>query len=240
MTYCQRCERYFSNWYAYKQHANNSSNHNICDDCDEDFPNWLRLKQHLFRDLEDHVEESHWACLPCRRLFANEAELREHYKQSDDHHYCTSCNGTSILRATSIRTLILQFTVQKRSMPTRVWQCLRFPRHCLLHLESGACTSGYDTNNVITTPRHMITGGSASGDITYIATSRSWNGSGYECYLCHGIYSTLGALNQHLASPRHQDKIYRCLGPSCEYRCSALSALVQHIESNKCRGSVRN
>jgi hypothetical protein len=81
----------------------------------------------------------------------------------------------------------------------------------------------------------MITGGSGSSqDITYIATELSWNGSDYECYFCHGVYRYLNQLNQHLASPKHQDKIYICRGPSCGLRFSALSGLVQHIESEKC------
>jgi hypothetical protein len=36
---------------------------------------------------------------------------------------------------------------------------------------------------------------------TYFATKRSWNGYGYECYLCHREFSRLSGLNQHLSSP---------------------------------------
>ena len=73
-----------------------------------------------------------------------------------------------------------------------------------------------------------------SQEVTYIATGASWNGRGYECYLCHKVHSSLSALNQHLSSPRHQDKVYICRGPSCGSRFAALSALVQHIESGRC------
>ncbi|KAJ7800778.1 hypothetical protein B0H14DRAFT_2218195, partial [Mycena olivaceomarginata] len=91
----------------------------------------------------------------------------------------------------------------------------------ILHLESGGCKSGadrqkinryvceYDTQNVITNPACLLTCGDDS-EITYVASARAWNGTAYECYLCHGCYRTLAALNQDLNSPRHQEKIYIC------------------------------
>lgn len=116
----------------------------------------------------------------------------------------------------------------------------------VLHLEGGACRSGidrntinryvrqYDTSNIITDPSRLLTSGTASDNIKYYASDRSWNGYGYECYLCHSSYSSLASLNQHLASPIHQDKIYICPASTCRARFTTLSALCQHIESEKC------
>jgi hypothetical protein len=87
---------------------------------------------------------------------------------------------------------------------------------------------------MITDPSRLLTNGSASQEVTYYATDASWNGSWYECYLCHGSYRTLASLNQHLASPRHQQKIYICPLESCRTRFTTLSALCQHIESERC------
>src|ERR1700735_4994166 len=112
----------------------------------------------------------------------------------------------------------------------------------LLHLEGGACRSGidrttvnkyvrqYDTNIIITDPARFLTDGT-SDNIKYYASDRSWNGYGYECYLCHRSFASLVALNQHLGSPVHQDKIYICPSSTCRARFTALSALCQHIES---------
>lgn len=36
---------------------------------------------------------------------------------------------------------------------------------------------------------------------TYIAFEASFNGSGYECYLCHKLFRTLSGLNSYLNSP---------------------------------------
>jgi hypothetical protein len=92
----------------------------------------------------------------------------------------------------------------------------------------------YDTSNIITDPSRLLTSGTASDNTRYYASSRSWNGNGYECYLCHKSYTLLASLNQHLASPVHQDKIYICPSSTCRSRFTALSALCQHIESEKC------
>lgn len=118
----------------------------------------------------------------------------------------------------------------------------------VLHLENGACASGidrnmvnrvvrqYDTSNIITDPARLIGGssGTAQQEVSYIATGASWNGRGYQCYLCNSVHSSLRGLNQHLASPKHQDEIYVCRGSSCGQRFRVLSALVAHIESEKC------
>lgn len=115
----------------------------------------------------------------------------------------------------------------------------------ILHLESGSCRSGvnrrvvdryvreYDKTNVITNPARLLTAGSED-EVAYYASSAAWNGSSFECYLCHSTFRTLVSLNQHLASPRHQEKVYFCPLSSCRTEFPTLSALCQHIESERC------
>lgn len=67
-----------------------------------------------------------------------------------------------------------------------------------------------------------------------IATARSWNGSGYQCYLCQREFNSLRGLNSHLSSPAHEQKIYRCPGRGCGGEFKLLSGLVQHVESERC------
>ncbi|KAG6811273.1 hypothetical protein H0H92_008267 [Tricholoma furcatifolium] len=122
----------------------------------------------------------------------------------------------------------------------------------LLHLEAGTCVSGvtrrivdntvreWDRNNLITDPRRMIAGPSSSFSntldttTTYYATAAAWNGSRYECYLCHSGFTTLHGLNQHLASPRHQQGVYVCPQATCRASFKTLSGLCQHVESERC------
>ena len=95
-----------------------------------------------------------------------------------------------------------------------------------------------DKNGVITNPARLIGGpSSGSGGVTHTwATTRAWNGSAYECYLCHRKFATLPRLNQHLASPAHAEKMYHCpvvlRGCGAEFR--TLSGFCQHMESEQC------
>lgn len=71
-------------------------------------------------------------------------------------------------------------------------------------------------------------------EVTYIANSASWNGRAYECYLCHSEFGSLKALNQHLASPKHQEKNFICPNRACRQSFVAVSGLWQHVESERC------
>jgi len=112
-----------------------------------------------------------------------------------------------------------------------------------IHLESGSCTSGLnrqkindivrqmDRNNVITRPMIEMPGYT---NIEQYATEQSWNGYHFECYLCGKGFGRLYGLNNHLRSPVHEQKMYRCPGPACAKTYGTLSGLVQHIESESC------
>ena len=64
------------------------------------------------------------------------------------------------------------------------------------------------------------------------ATEAAWNGTQYECYFCPRTFRRLQHLNQHLQSSVHLQKMYRC--PKCQVNFRFFSALVQHVESEKC------
>ena len=113
-------------------------------------------------------------------------------------------------------------------------------------MESGSCVSGvdrnavdrfvrhHDKNHVITDPSRMITAGDPKRETRLYATPAAWNGAYYECYLCHNTYRSLAALNQHLGSPRHMEKLYICPLSTCRIKFVTLSGLCQHIESESC------
>ena len=67
---------------------------------------------------------------------------------------------------------------------------------------------------------------------TYIATEASFNGSAYDCFLCHKEFRTLTGLNGHLNSPAHDDDEFRC--PKCKTEFKLISGFVQHLESRSC------
>ncbi len=88
-----------------------------------------------------------------------------------------------------------------------------------------------DRNNIITRPMLTMPGYES---VEIIATERSWNGSGYACYLCNKQFASLQSLNNHLKSPVHEQSIYRCPGPGCGRNYKLLSGLIQHVESESC------
>ncbi|CCM05281.1 uncharacterized protein FIBRA_07493 [Fibroporia radiculosa] len=94
-----------------------------------------------------------------------------------------------------------------------------------------------DTTNIVTDPSHLLHDSGAPPEAFAIcATELSFNGRKYECFLCHHEYKTLSALNQHLASPVHDADIYWCPKDwqGCGTKFRVLSALCQHVESERC------
>jgi hypothetical protein len=223
-----------------KEHYVQSPNHSYCQQCDQHFSDTI--------DLNAHYETAHLFCTQCRQIFVNQIGLDEHYRQSERHHYCVSCKRL-FMSASSLQAHLNSATHKPKDVICPGQGCGQafVSRSALvLHLESGHCRSGatrqivdryvrqYDTSNVITDPSRLLTGGSAGDTVRYSATAAAWNGAAYECYLCHRGYRSLLALNQHLASPAHENKIYLCPLTTCRVRFPTLSGLCQHIESERC------
>ncbi|KAJ8085028.1 hypothetical protein PM082_003805 [Marasmius tenuissimus] len=242
---CEQCDRDFNSQHARKEHWVQSSLHSYCQYCEEHFDD--------DEELELHYDLYHYRCRPCNWVFKNEYGLQEHYRQSSAHHYCFECKR-DFSSENSLRSHLQSSVHQPRnvSCPFRLQGCnqLFVSRSALVqHLEMGRCPSGVDRNtvnrivrqldrqNIITDPSRLIAGSDNSSNIPppqYLATQKSWNGSAYECYFCHATFRLLSALNQHLNSPRHQEKVYFCPLSSCRVRFNTLSALCQHIESERC------
>ncbi|KAI0637525.1 hypothetical protein C8Q77DRAFT_1046942 [Trametes polyzona] len=242
---CELCQKRFVSPWALTQHYVQSPRHAYCQRCDEHFSDW--------EELYDHYDTEHYRCTECNSIFDFEVGLHEHCRQKHPDLYCVPCkrlfqnpNNLDNHRRSAIH--------QGRTVQCPMKNCGRSfvsKAALILHLESGSCVSGMsrqdvnkivaqiDRSNIITNPARMIAGapGSARPTVTGMwATERAWNGTGFECYLCHRTYRSLPALNQHLQSPAHTDKLYRC--PSAWYGCGAefstLSAFCQHVEGGKC------
>ena len=111
-----------------------------------------------------------------------------------------------------------------------------------IHLESGTCVSGAtrqklndsirsrDKNHLIT--ERLLTYPGANGPVDTWASDAAWNGRAFECYFCPRNFRSLQALNSHLKSPVHEQKMYKC--PKCAVRFTLFSGLVQHVESESC------
>ncbi|KAG7452070.1 uncharacterized protein BT62DRAFT_926274 [Guyanagaster necrorhizus] len=239
---CDDCDIDFSTWLGLKEHYVQSPNHAYCQYCDRHFTyNW---------QLTEHYDDDHYYCGKCNKVFKNDNGLHEHRRQSPNHHYCTSCRRDFQSQSNLNSHLRSSIHVPKafKCPGARCGEAFISRSALVLHLESGGCVSGanraavnhyvrqYDRQNIITDPSRMLTGpgGAPRDDVIYSANDNAWNGYAYECYLCHQTAQTLYSLNQHLASPKHLAKMYFCPLESCRIKFTTLSALLQHIESEKC------
>lgn len=240
--FCHEHGKYFDTFEGLRQHYIQSGDHYYCALCDE-----------LYDDEDeflDHGDCQHYICRGCVRIFDSENDLMEH--NSCAHYFCRPCNRF-FTSASNLQNHLNSNMHAPRNVKCPGRGCGRAfvsVSALILHAESGTCPSGVtraqvdafvsrlDQQNIITNPALMIAGPDgtrqAPQDSEYWATERSWNGYAYECFLCNGEYNTLRALNMHLQSPRHRQRIYRCPQRSCGIEYGALSSLSQHVESGSC------
>ena len=115
------------------------------------------------------------------------------------------------------------------------------------HLETGSCPRAptLERNTILRMvrerdPHGVITNKQIEwheeGNVKYSATNRAFNGSHWECYICHKEFDGVNALNAHLNSPAHERKAYHC--PNSKGKCGkefvTLAGLFNHLESEAC------
>ncbi|KAH7097935.1 hypothetical protein BKA62DRAFT_661354 [Auriculariales sp. MPI-PUGE-AT-0066] len=242
MAWCDYCDRSFGTPRALWQHIANSPAHE-CDHCYYHFDD--------IDDLDDHRHAEHISCSQCDEEWwlADGDALHEHNLRVHGERYCRDCRrvfmGVSQYRSHRNSS---KHAPKDNICPYRVRGCLGTfvsAAALALHLESGSCVSGMtradvnaraiaaDRNRVIVDSSRLIGNGLVQ-TTTYTVTNRAWNGYNWECYLCHATTRSREALNQHLNSPRHEEKIYVCPHSSCQTRFSTLSGFMQHVESDSC------
>jgi len=178
-------------------------------------------------DLDTHQQQEghykHLHCKDCNRYFQSANNLSQH-KKSHIHQgfdsMCPFCNN-GFVTATGVSH----------------------------HLESGSCPNARglnretmyqelrrrDPNNAIT-DRLLENPTSRSLDQSWQPES-AWNGhTGYECYLCHRVFSTPNELRQHIINPVHETRLYHCPNGrgQCFKKFPSLAAMINHLESESC------
>lgn len=196
---------------------------------------------------------NHNYCVTCHRDFINPNALRMHLTSAGEREIFTFFSY-SIQWSQSLTLYILQTLLVHRgkNVPCLICKANFVSASALAqHYECGGCkvkitrqqirqaVDNWESKNNIQgyITRPMIEWhDSSNGSSEFIATERSFNGSGYECYFCHREFGKLTSLNSHLKSPAHESKNYKC--PKCKAGFRVISSLVQHFESESC-GFVR-
>ena len=190
-----------------------------------------------------HEQGEHWVeCSKCTYIFKDEESLADHEDEAHPQNYCEECQRQFQNLNNLNQHLKSSFHVGKNAKCPWCSQKFTNLTGICLHLESGSCSSGINREKINkycrqVDPGHIFTnkqiGWYNDHDKTPdMATGAAWDGSRYRCYLCQNGFGTLRALNQHLSSPAHQQKIYHC--PRCRREYVALSGLINHLESESC------
>ncbi|GJE90114.1 hypothetical protein PsYK624_062370 [Phanerochaete sordida] len=264
--YCQKCKKAFVTAGALASHKADSPMHCYCTQCDREFASWQARTAHYrdhaahhycdvcilhFADedaLDIHFEDEHLYCRVCNEFYDSQ-EDRDAEHDVQPHLYTRGLN-TEVEYTDYARTHIPKAV----HCPARGCdRAFALPGDLLQHLESGGCRGGvtrravdaavvaYDRARVITNAARLTAGPSGAlvppqEPAAVWATVDAWNGSAFECCVCHRTFAALPRLNQHLASPAHAEELYRC--PTAYGGCGAhfrtLSALVQHVEGAAC------
>jgi predicted SprT family Zn-dependent metalloprotease len=216
---CVQCERRHDSRADLSRHRMND--HIYCASCQEFFPTQ--------RGLDEHRGDKHHFCVPCDQQFQNASNLRQHMNSATHKPKSFACPMRGCLASfVSLSALINHAEVGKCPSGVKRWQIDQWFAHFDV---SGTFTDRKRLTGVNTQNKYSL-----SPDIQYQASKQTWNGSAYECYICHSTFPALTHLNAHLASPAHAAKIYRYPpNGGCSRQFSTLSALFRHIEDQSLR-----
>ncbi|KAJ5811813.1 zinc finger protein [Penicillium riverlandense] len=211
---CETCDRVFYSQHAVSQHMNaldHWASQFECETCTRGFSSQHAVNQHM--NALDH-----WApefeCDTCDFSSSSESVVNQHMADEGHYeHYCTGCRR--------------QFQNDNNLQMTG--SCPRAPnvdRATLRDMIRRRDPKGVISNKLLEWHQDE--------DAQYEITNRAFNGSGWECYLCHREFVHSRALNQHINSPAHQQKAYHCPNGRCQKQFVILAALFHHLESETC------
>ena len=178
--------------------------------------------------LHEHCRQSHYYCADCRLAFESDNNLQHHLRSVRHVRANVACPGKKC-KKTFASGAALVFHLESGSCPSRVTRAM-----------VNRAVAKHDKEHVVTNPARMVAYAQSDSEsrtsVVTLATEHAWNGSAYECFLCHRECRTLAGLNCHLASPVHEEKMYHCprAYSGCGTEFKALSALCQHVESERC------
>ncbi|VDC03917.1 unnamed protein product [Peniophora sp. CBMAI 1063] len=226
-----------------------------CGYCRRDFDDWKSLEQH-WKTSSVHAISPRLVEWDLEESVATDYDNTPRYLPVRGvERYCVTCEGWFQVKPEGHCHVITLGRAKPHQSAARDLKCPFFPRMfgqpsaIAQYIECGACGAARTVDrHQVTTAVHALEV-SPSVSIAHsrlgaahptvpspMVTEMAWNShvSAYECYLCHLRFKSLPGLNQHLASPAHDQNEFRCPQPTCAKEFKIMSALVQHIESEAC------
>ncbi|KAF4616397.1 hypothetical protein D9613_008866 [Agrocybe pediades] len=207
-----------------------------CTVCGKEFDKLKKLKAHVLSEANSH---STWKCSICDRVFITRELLKK--VPSTQKNIKTAPAPSQGIAALG--------TIEQGNTGERTFTCLlcpssfHSPSAVAQHLESG-CHAKFTRHHITAAVKsmsivpqitvHQITGPVPPPKQVVVpkATTSSWNGTQFQCFMCSRGFKSLVQLNNHLRSPVHDQKEFKC--PKCKTKFALISGLVQHLESHTC------
>ncbi|PWY87239.1 hypothetical protein BO94DRAFT_585793 [Aspergillus sclerotioniger CBS 115572] len=231
---CETCTRTFYSWSTCRQHMKDKGHWPVfeCETCNADFNSEEEADWHMSR-------YGHYApkipCETCGQRFHTQDSADQHMGQLRHYrNYCRACdqrfqteNGLKMHLNSKIhrgQNILCPFCKAGGSCP----RAPSLNRETIYKFVRSRDTQGVLTKKML--EWHD------DDNAKYSATDHAFNGYYWECYICHRGFNTMTALNQHLNSTVHKQKLYHC--PNVKGRCRkefvTLAALFNHLESESC------
>ncbi|KAE8374513.1 putative zinc finger protein [Aspergillus bertholletiae] len=187
-----------------------------CETCCREFCSWHAANQHM--KSKGHFKNY---CQACGRRFQSENNLRMHLNSSIHRGKNVPC---PFCKAHYTSASGLAHHLERGSCPGAPM----LNRETILRIIHGRDPQGVITNKQIEWHKE--------GNSQYSATKHAFNGTSWECYLCHRQFHSAAALDLHLNSPAHKQNVYHC--PNVKGKCgkqfTTLAGLFNHLESESC------
>ncbi|KAE8154339.1 hypothetical protein BDV25DRAFT_116490 [Aspergillus avenaceus] len=245
---CETCPRSFGSWSACHQHMNATGHYAprfYCETCNKEFRSEHASRQHM-------TSMGHWRpripCEMCNKVFLDEETANRHMKKEGHYkNYCPSCD-IRFQNENNLR-MHLNSKVHRGTNITcpfckKQYTSVGGVAH---HLERGSCPNAPRLNRetIYRTLRERDRTGVITNkliewkeeeSLEYSATHNAFNGSSWECYVCHRKFRCIKSLNAHLNSPVHKQNLYHCpnLSSRCSKQFTTLASLLNHLESESC------
>ncbi|PYI00556.1 hypothetical protein BO78DRAFT_329737 [Aspergillus sclerotiicarbonarius CBS 121057] len=245
---CETCDEEFSSEEDADWHMSRYGHYAPkipCETCERKFHTQHSADQHM--DALGHWAPT-WPCETCDQMFFSERAAERHMQDMNHYrHYCRDCDRR-FQNENNLR-MHLNSKIHRGQNITCPFCKTAFTTATGVahHLERGSCPRApslnrkiiykwihsRDTQGIIT-KKMLEWHEDDSGD--YSATRRAFNGKDWECYICHRKFNTVTALNQHLNSPVHKQKLYHCPNSTggCGKEFTTIAALFNHWESESC------
>ncbi|KAJ5917189.1 hypothetical protein N7466_010743 [Penicillium verhagenii] len=212
---CDTCTKTFRSQRACNQHMDALDHHLIeCETCTREFGSQDAANQYM-------NDKDHWEtyCVPCGRHFMNANNLHMHrnsrvHRGTNSH--CPHCNAAFVTSSG------VNHHLETGSCPNAP----NMNRESILRILQQSDRRGLITNKQISWHNNE--------ESEKCVPSHAFNGSGWECYICHREFRTCQSLTQHLNSPIHAQKVYHCPNGSCGKEFVSLAGLFAHFESESC------